>query len=118
MRQSKTAIMEVYRSVERDAAFLLVDAVSRFRDPNPGEVGSEQVHRVKYRSANSQGRRRRRVLGFREKEREKCLLCFVCPISLIRAKSRERREERIAFVYILYTFCLIPCSSFLSPEAS
>lgn len=35
-----------YRSVERYAAFLLVDAVGGFRDPNPGEIGSEQVNRV------------------------------------------------------------------------
>jgi hypothetical protein len=35
-----------YRSVEREAAFLLVDAIGWLRDTNPGEIGSEQVHRV------------------------------------------------------------------------
>jgi hypothetical protein len=41
----------LYRSIEGDATLMLVDAMSRFRDLNPRQVGSEELHRVFAKSA-------------------------------------------------------------------
>jgi hypothetical protein len=61
-----------YRSFESEAAFLLVDAIGGFRDPNPREIGSEQFHRVYHVSLqNQKGFEQRQKVRVRERERER-----------------------------------------------